>query len=99
MMNMPRIALTGGIACGKSLLAKYLNEFGIETLDADDVAHGLVPAEERSGPADAENAPSRFLMIGCSRASSSLRLEGFANTSPAIRRRSSMCAKVVLIKS
>ena len=47
MMNMPRIALTGGIACGKSLLAKYLNEFGIETLDADDVAHGLVPAEER----------------------------------------------------
>ncbi len=60
MMNMPRIALTGGIACGKSLLAKYLNEFGVETLDADDVAHELVPAEERRRIADEVFAnPSR----------------------------------------
>ena len=42
-----RVALTGGIACGKSLLAKRLNELGVETLDADDVVHGLVPEEER----------------------------------------------------
>jgi len=43
-----RIALTGGIACGKSLVAKYLNDLGIETLDADDVVHGLIPdAAER----------------------------------------------------
>ena len=34
---MKRIALTGGIACGKSLVATYLNEFGIETIDADEV--------------------------------------------------------------
>lgn len=40
---MKRIALTGGIACGKSLVAKYLNEFGIETIDADDVVHELLP--------------------------------------------------------
>ena len=38
-----RIALTGGIACGKSLVAKYLNEFGVETIDADDVVHTLIP--------------------------------------------------------
>ena len=38
-----RIALTGGIACGKSLVAKYLNEFGVETIDADDVVHALIP--------------------------------------------------------
>ena len=38
-----RIALTGGIACGKSLVAKFLNEFGVETIDADDVVHGLIP--------------------------------------------------------
>lgn len=43
----PRIALTGGIACGKSLLCKYLNELGVKTLDADDIAHELVPEEER----------------------------------------------------
>lgn len=38
-----RIALTGGIACGKSLVARFLNEFGVETIDADDVVHTLIP--------------------------------------------------------
>jgi len=38
-----RIALTGGIACGKSLVAKYLNERGVETIDADDLVHELIP--------------------------------------------------------
>lgn len=44
-----RICLTGGIACGKSLLSRFLNELGIETRDADDVVHGLIPdpAERR----------------------------------------------------
>ena len=36
-----RIALTGGIACGKSLFAKFLRELGIQVLDADDVVHEL----------------------------------------------------------
>ena len=36
-----RIALTGGIACGKSTLAKVLRELGIRLLDADDVVHEL----------------------------------------------------------
>jgi len=36
-----RIALTGGIACGKSLVALYLNELGVETIDAGNaVNHG-----------------------------------------------------------
>lgn len=35
------IALTGGIACGKSLFAKFLRELGIRLLDADDVVHEL----------------------------------------------------------
>ena len=47
-----RIALTGGIACGKSLLAKCLNELGVETIDADDIVHELVPEEERRRIAD-----------------------------------------------
>jgi len=38
-----RIALTGGIACGKSLVARFLNEFGVETIDADDIVHELIP--------------------------------------------------------
>ena len=46
---MPRIALTGGIACGKSLVARCLNELGVETIDADDIVHELIPdpAERR----------------------------------------------------
>ena len=47
-----RIALTGGIACGKSLLAKYLNQCGIETIDADDIVHELIPEDERRRLAD-----------------------------------------------
>ena len=42
-----KIALTGGIACGKSLLCRYLNELGVETLDADDLVHELIPEDER----------------------------------------------------
>lgn len=44
---MRRVAITGGIACGKSLVAKYLDELGFETLDADDIVHELVPEDER----------------------------------------------------
>ena len=38
-----RIALTGGIACGKSLVTRFLNALGVETIDADDVVHELIP--------------------------------------------------------
>jgi dephospho-CoA kinase len=41
-----KTCLTGGIACGKSLLSKFLNELGVETLDADDVVHELLPDPE-----------------------------------------------------
>jgi dephospho-CoA kinase len=41
-----KVALTGGIACGKSLLSQFLNELGVETLDADDVVHALLPDPE-----------------------------------------------------
>ena len=44
-----RVCITGGIACGKSLLSSYLRELGIELIDADDIAHELIPdgAERR----------------------------------------------------
>ena len=46
--NRIRVALTGGIACGKSLAACFLRELGYPTIDADDVAHSLISPEERS---------------------------------------------------
>lgn len=36
-----RVAITGGIACGKSLFSHYLSQFGVKLLDADDVVHRL----------------------------------------------------------
>ena len=49
-----RIALTGGIACGKSLLANYLNVLGVDTLDADDIVHELIPEPERPRSGEAQ---------------------------------------------
>ncbi|MBP5321380.1 MAG: dephospho-CoA kinase [Kiritimatiellae bacterium] len=40
-MLQPRIAITGGIACGKSLFASLLEKRGVEILDADAVVHQL----------------------------------------------------------
>lgn len=37
-----RIALTGGIASGKSLAGEYLKSRGIPVIDADDVVHALL---------------------------------------------------------
>ena len=42
-----KVCLTGGIASGKSLLSRYLNELGVRTVDADDIVHELIPQEER----------------------------------------------------
>jgi dephospho-CoA kinase len=35
------VAITGGIACGKSLFVKHLKALGLEVLDADEVVHQL----------------------------------------------------------
>ena len=51
-----RLALTGGIACGKSLVAKFFRELGVQTLDADDVVHEL----EAPGGAAVPAIASRF---------------------------------------
>ena len=56
-----KIALTGGIACGKSLLSQFLNEFGVEMLDADDVVHEIIPdpAERRRIAAEVFADPAK----------------------------------------
>lgn len=46
-----KVALTGGIACGKSTFAKFLRELGIRLLDADDVVHELEAAGGAAVPA------------------------------------------------
>jgi dephospho-CoA kinase len=39
---MVKIAITGGIACGKSLVSQYLVESGHPVCDADTIAHDLM---------------------------------------------------------
>jgi dephospho-CoA kinase len=43
---MLRIAVTGGIACGKSYLAEYLVKQAVAVCDADDLVHSIL-AEDR----------------------------------------------------
>ena len=56
-----KIALTGGIACGKSLLSRFLRELGVETIDADDIVHELIPdpAERRRIAAEVFADPAK----------------------------------------
>lgn len=50
------VAITGGIACGKSLFSAYLQKMGVEILDADDVVHAL----QASGGQAVEPIRERF---------------------------------------
>ena len=45
---MVTIAITGGIACGKSLVGCYLAEVGVPVCDADDLARDVVAQGERA---------------------------------------------------
>ncbi len=45
---MIRIAVTGGIACGKSLAASFMQQAGIPVCDADVVAHALMEPGARA---------------------------------------------------
>lgn len=52
------IALTGGIACGKSTALAMFREAGCETVDADDVAHAwMAPGQEGAAAVAAEFGP------------------------------------------
>ena len=56
-----RVAITGGIACGKSLFSRYLGQLGVEILDADDVVHGLESPGGEAVPALASLFGSRII--------------------------------------
>jgi dephospho-CoA kinase len=43
---MVRIAITGGIACGKSLVASFMTERGVPVCEADEVGHAVLKPGE-----------------------------------------------------
>lgn len=56
MVMVKRIAITGGIACGKSLVGHLFQQLGVDVLDADVVVHQL----EASGGAAVLPIQKRF---------------------------------------
>ncbi|RPJ61355.1 MAG: dephospho-CoA kinase [Acidobacteria bacterium] len=42
MLNMLKVGLTGGIACGKSYTLKEFQRYGAHTIDADKIVHQLL---------------------------------------------------------
>ncbi len=51
---MKTIAITGGIACGKSTVAAILQREGVKVLDTDEVAHSLMAPSGKATAALAE---------------------------------------------
>jgi dephospho-CoA kinase len=58
---MLRVALTGGIATGKSYVLAKVRQQGVPTLDADDVVHGLLRAGTPTAQAIAAAFGADFL--------------------------------------
>lgn len=49
MLKLKKVAITGGISCGKSLASKYLKELGAHVVDADKIVHKLLTPETDTG--------------------------------------------------
>ncbi len=58
------VILTGGIGCGKSEAARCFHALGIETLDADDLAHALTGPSGEALPAIHQAFGSEFVDPG-----------------------------------
>jgi dephospho-CoA kinase len=49
MLKLKKIAITGGLAAGKSLVCRYLQELGAYTVSADDIVHQLLSPTSEIG--------------------------------------------------
>jgi dephospho-CoA kinase len=49
MLKLKKIAITGGLAAGKSSVCRYLQELGAYTVSADDIVHQLLSPSSEIG--------------------------------------------------
>ncbi|MCB1112668.1 MAG: dephospho-CoA kinase [Chlamydiales bacterium] len=49
MLKLKKIAVTGGISCGKTLFCRYLQELGAYVVSADEVVHQLLSPKTELG--------------------------------------------------
>ncbi len=45
MLALKKIAVTGGLACGKSSVCRFFKELGAEVVDADEIVHHLLATD------------------------------------------------------
>jgi hypothetical protein len=72
---MPKVALTGGIATGKSYVLEQFRRRGVPCLDADSLAHGVTArARKRPRRSRLDLARTSWLQMAASTARSLVRL-------------------------
>lgn len=49
MLKLKKLAITGGLACGKSSVSRFIKELGAYTISADDIVHQLLSSETSLG--------------------------------------------------
>ncbi|ADI38991.1 Dephospho-CoA kinase [Waddlia chondrophila 2032/99] len=49
MLRLKKVAVTGGISSGKSLICQYFSEFGAYVIDADKIVHQLLNPDTEIG--------------------------------------------------
>ena len=60
---MPKYGLTGGIASGKTVALQIFNEYGVDTIDTDELAR-LVIDRGTEGARKLVPSPTVFLTLG-----------------------------------
>ena len=49
MLKLKKVAVTGGMSSGKSLVCQYLSQFGAHIIDADEIVHQLLNPDTEIG--------------------------------------------------
>jgi dephospho-CoA kinase len=49
MLNLRKVAITGGLSCGKSSVCRFFKEFGAYVVSADDIVHHLLSSDTTLG--------------------------------------------------
>lgn len=49
MLKLRKVAVTGGLSCGKSSVCRFLDELGAKVVDADAIVHKLLTPETSAG--------------------------------------------------
>ncbi len=64
MLKLKKVAITGGVSCGKSLVCKFLQELGAYVVNADQIVHQLLTPDTVLGQQVIELLGSSILVNG-----------------------------------